>query len=95
MDNGGPASEKTLLDEFAGQALKALAREDFATWGDVASEAYEASEAMIAEKRRREAIENLRHCKDMLGPAAKMEGGTAPIIDAEIERLEKGHEDQA
>lgn len=58
MNTGGPASEKTLLDEFAGQALTsrglygANVREN-----EVAKECYTIASAMLAEKARREATD--------------------------------------
>ena len=68
MNTGGPASEKTLLDEFAGQALVGFfgyitevqtARKDAGLPGikreQVSRECYEQAESMLAEKARREA----------------------------------------
>ncbi len=72
-DTGGPASEKTLLDEFADDAFRELVRDELRTGrqhnGDTADVltrlvhgravlaecAYDVAEAMITEKRRREA----------------------------------------
>ena len=65
-NTGGPASEKTLLDEFAGQALAGMAASSF--WAEnvqanrpdymkpVALSAYAMAEAMLAERARREAV---------------------------------------
>jgi len=55
-----PAS-MTLLDYFAGQAMAGLLAnagfsKDFPCDGDLAQDAYEVADAMIAEKRRREAM---------------------------------------
>lgn len=68
MNTGGPASEKTLLDEFAGQALAGFfgfISETQATMKDaglpgikreqVSRECYDQAESMLAEKARREA----------------------------------------
>lgn len=67
MSTGGPASEKTLLDEFAGQALTGLLSspnllsalidesETDETPKPIAIKAYEMAESMLAEKARREA----------------------------------------
>ena len=70
MNTGGPASEKTLLDEFAGQALVGFfgyitevqtARKDAGLPGikreQVSRECYEQAESMLAEKARREATD--------------------------------------
>lgn len=60
MNTGGPASEKTLLDEFAGQAL-AGCLEDPESDGlteKFAEAAYNVASAMLAEKARREAVGN-------------------------------------
>lgn len=67
MNTGGPASEKTLLDEFAGQALAGFfgfISETQAAIKDaglsrikreqVSRECYEQAESMLAEKARRE-----------------------------------------
>lgn len=67
-NTGGPASEKTLRDEFAGRALSgllaspnllsALIDEEVAenTPKPIAEKAYEMASAMLAEKARREAV---------------------------------------
>lgn len=68
MNTGGPASKKTLLDEFAGQALAGFfgfisetqaAMKDAGLPGikreQVAKECYDQASAMLAEKARREA----------------------------------------
>lgn len=68
-NTGGPASEKTLLDEFAGQALAGLygAANDRSyklrldgnepiKRSDVARDCYAMASAMLAEKARREAV---------------------------------------
>lgn len=67
MNTGGPASEKTLLDEFAGQALTGLLSspnllsalidesETDETPKPIAIKAYEMAESMLDEKARREA----------------------------------------
>lgn len=57
-DDGGPTSEKTLLDEFAGQAMKSLLRDTDRSWTEVHKVAYQVAENMIAEKRRREKQED-------------------------------------
>lgn len=57
MNTGGLASEKTLLDEFAGQALARLlgSSESRMPFDVVHRLAYEHASAMLAEKARREA----------------------------------------
>ena len=50
FDDGGLASQKTLLDEFAGQMLPMLLVEE----SEQAKCAYDIAERMIAEKRKRE-----------------------------------------
>lgn len=59
-NTGGPASEKTLLDEFAGQALAGLcASPETQMPFDVMHRlAYDHAEAMLAEKARREAVDH-------------------------------------
>lgn len=53
---GGPASEKTLRDEFAGQALAGLVSDSKrgGTFEAFAQDAYTYASAMLAEKARRE-----------------------------------------
>lgn len=55
-----PSQGMTLLDWFAGQALVSLsvftAQQPHATVEDVAGDAYDIAEAMLAEKARREAL---------------------------------------
>lgn len=70
MNTGGPASEKTLRDEFAGQALAGLCANPggpiqangMTGWGFancnadyIAGTAYDLASAMLSEKARREA----------------------------------------
>ena len=70
MNTGGPASEKTLLDEFAGQAMLAITisalSENTRTGYSIGNprfleclsiDAYAHAEAMLAEKARREATD--------------------------------------
>lgn len=62
IDDGGKASEKTLLDEFAGQIAAAAMTNATGITAEVAEEAgpmvavvaYKMAKALIAEKRRRE-----------------------------------------
>ena len=58
QNTGGPASEKTLLDEFAGRALEGLcaSRETQMPFDVVHRLAYDHAEAMLSEKARREAV---------------------------------------
>lgn len=54
-DDGGPASEMTVLDEFAKAALGGLiARASYSPLRIAGERAYDIAEMMIAEKRRRE-----------------------------------------
>lgn len=53
-NTGGPASEKTLLDEFAGRALTGYRSQATGNDFNLASECYDDAEAMLAEKARRE-----------------------------------------
>ena len=93
-NTGGPASEKTLLDEFAGQALAGLygAANDRSyklrldgnepiKRSDVARDCYAMASAMLAEKARREAD----HSPDA-GKMVELEAANT-MLKREIERL--------
>ena len=56
--DGGPASEKSLRDEFAGQAMNAWFSEPNMSWGlegrdDAAESCYAVADAMLAERAKR------------------------------------------
>ena len=55
---GGPATEMTLLDWFSGQALTRVVTnlDADASCSNVAALSYEYAAAMLAEKKRREAL---------------------------------------
>ena len=61
MNTGGLASEKTLLDEFAGQALQGLLACPVGSGRAVenAASAYDHATAMLAEKARREGVSEI------------------------------------
>lgn len=68
MNTGGPASEKTLLDEFAGQALAGLiASGKYDPCLDTGAVAYDQAGHMLAEKARREEV--MRSACDQPGVA--------------------------
>lgn len=49
------SSGMTLRDYFAAKAINRLMRDFCAPWGQLVTQAYDMADAMIAEKRRREA----------------------------------------
>ena len=83
MNTGGPASEKTLLDEFAGQALTsrglygANVREN-----EVAKECYTIAFAMLAEKARREAVVQESSTTHDDGKVAELQEANRELVEA-------------
>lgn len=99
MNTGGPASERTLLDEFAGQALQGRAhrfdnpheRRDL-----LAQDCYDIAESMLAEKARREATgkDSLQvpdHSPDA-GKMAELQAANRELVEALEKVLECIHE---
>ena len=74
MNTGGPASEKTLLDWFAGQALAGLLACPVGSGraSENAASAYGLASAMLAEKARREAVVQESSTTDHSPDAGKM-----------------------
>lgn len=95
MNTGGPASEKTLLDEFAGQAMLAITisalSENTRTGYSIGNprfleclsiDAYAHADAMLAEKARREAVvqESLTTQDD--GKMAELQAANREMVEA-------------
>ena len=73
------ASEKTLRDEFAGQALAGYvdlaSKHDNVTVGDVAGDAYDIAEAMLALVLMDHALRHRAQCGDVICPTTPIPAG--------------------
>lgn len=85
MSTGGPASEKTLLDEFAGQALPWCLSEFAGNSEDgtqYAPAAYHIAEAMLAEKARREGVVQESSTTHDDGKVAELQAANRELVEA-------------
>lgn len=84
-NTGGPASEKTLLDEFAGQALPWCLGEFAGNPEDgtqYAEAAYQIASAMLAEKARREAVVQESSTTQDAGKVVELQAANRELVEA-------------